>query len=172
MPDYVVAPFVVIADSREGHPFTFTGFKSDARHGYKSLIVPVVTRGLKTGDYSLEGYEDRIAVERKSAQDAYSTFSQERERFIRELERLNEMEFAAVVIEAGWPSLLKSPPPQSKFSPKSFFRSVVAWQVRYPRVQWWAAETRSWAERVTLRWLERWWKDEQERIKQAERQSA
>lgn len=165
-PDYIVAPFRVVIDTREQFPFSFTGYKADAHKGYKPLVIPTVTYGLKTGDYSLEGYEDRIAIERKSAADAYSTFSHERERFERELERLSEMEFAGVVIEAGWPSLIGSPPPRSNFSPKSFFRSVIAWQVRYPKVQWWPAETRSWAERVTLRWLERFWRDKHERMKQ------
>lgn len=163
--DYIICPFTVIADSREQSPWHFTGFKADAAQNYKPLIVPVEVAGLKSGDYSLKGFEDRVGIERKSLADAYSTFSQGRDRFERELERLQEMEFAAVVIEASWPAVLFSPPPHTKFSPKSFFRSVIAWQIRYPQVHWWACETRTFAERVTFRLLQRFWLDEQERLK-------
>ncbi|HWA98890.1 MAG TPA: ERCC4 domain-containing protein [Pirellulales bacterium] len=160
----LIVPFTVVVDTREQSPFGFTGHRADAHKQYRPLVVPVVMAGLRTGDYSLQGFENRIAVERKSLSDAYSTFSQERDRFERELERLNQLEFAGVVIEAGWPSILHRPPPHTKFSRKSFFRSVVAWQVRFPRVHWWACETRSFAETVTLRWLERFWLDDMERM--------
>ena len=56
-------------------------------------------------------------------------------------------------------------------SPKSFYRSVIAWNIRYPRVHFWAAETRTFAERTTLRWLQRFWEDDQERIKQLAKDS-
>lgn len=163
--DYVLAPFTILIDSREQHPFPFLGYRCDARQQYRPLIIPTKVQGIKSGDYSIEGYEDRVAVERKSLSDAYSTFCAGRDRFERELERLNAMEFAGVVIEASWPSILKQPPPHTKFSPKSFFRSVIAWQVRFPKIQWWAAETRWMAERVTFNWLRRFYEDDQERKK-------
>lgn len=163
MTDYAIAPFTVVIDSREQFPFGFTGYTADARQQRRPLVIPVQTAGLDSGDYSLLGFERRIAVERKSLSDAYSTFCHDRDRFERELARLNELEFAGVVIEAAWPTILHQPPPHTRFSPKSFFRSVVAWNVRFPRVHWWSCETRSFAERVTLRWLERFWLDAAER---------
>lgn len=165
--DYILAPYTVIVDSREQSPFHFTGYRSDARQSYRPLVIPVEIAALASGDYSLLGFENRVAVERKSLQDAYSTFAQNRERFERELDRLNALEFAGVVIEASWPAIIHRPPERSKFLPKCFFRSVIAWQVRYPKVHWWAAETRSFAERVTLRWLERFYLDDQQRTKEA-----
>ncbi len=168
MSDYVIAPYTIAVDNREQMPFQFVGYKTDARQGYKPLIIPTQAASLKTGDYSLVGFEDRISCERKSMQDAFSTFCQGRERFERELERLNAMEFAGVVIESSWPTILHKPPEHTKFSPKSFFRSVIAWNIRYPRVHFWCCETRSFAERVTLRWLERWWADDQQRKKEVQ----
>lgn len=165
--DPVIAPYTVIVDTREQHPFSFTGFKADADKQYRPLVIPIEQAGLPTGDYSLKGFEDRAAIERKGLSDAFSTFTPPRDRFERELERLNAMEFAAVVIEASWPTIRYHPPPHSEFSPKSFFRSVIAWQVRFPRVQWWTCETRTFAEHVTLRLLERFWLDEQKRLKEA-----
>jgi len=164
--DYVLAPWTVLIDSREQHPFPFIGYRCDANKQYRPLIIPTKTQGLKTGDYSLEGYEDRIAIERKSLSDAYSTFCQGRDRFERELERLHAMPgFAAVIVEAGWPTILHHPPPHTKFSPKSFYRSVKAWQIRYRGVHWEFWETRGMAERATLRLLQRYWEDDQERKK-------
>lgn len=164
--DYVLFPATVIVDSREQAPFQFTGFTADARHKGKPLIVPIEIAGLTTGDYSLAGFEQRICVERKSKADAYGTFGRDRERWERELDRMAKMDFAAVVVEASLLACLTDPPPNTKFLPKSFYRSVIAWQVRYRTIQWCFAPSRHWAERTTLRWLERFWLDEKERIKQ------
>jgi hypothetical protein len=229
--DYIITPYTVIIDSREQAPHSFQGFLADAHQKNKPLLVSVEVAGLKSGDYSLKGFEDRIAVERKSLQDAYSTFCQGRDRFERELARLNEMEYAAVVVEASWSRILARKCPDcfgagftiqpgeviafevtlamlkgcatttvaelvkgvavgespektvkcercggagkihpldhTKFSPKSFFRSVIAWQQRYPRIHWWMCETKAFAETVTLRILQRFWEDEQQRVKEA-----
>jgi DNA excision repair protein ERCC-4 len=166
MTDYTLCPFSVAIDTREQHPYAFTGYRADADKKYKPLIIPTEVITLHTGDYSIVGMQNRIAVERKSIEDAFSTFCHHRERFERELARLNQMEFAAVVVEASWNTILTCPPPHTKFSPKSFFRSVTAWEIRFPRVHWRMCETRFLAEHTTFRWLQRFWDDEQERKKQ------
>jgi ERCC4-type nuclease len=148
-----------VIDSREQRPFAFGGLRADARDGRRPLLVRTVTRTLPSGDYSLLGFEGRVAVERKSLEDLYSTLGQARERFERELGRLAQMDFAAVVVEADWQSILFGPPPRSRLSPKTVFRSVVAWQQRHPRVHWWMAEDRVFAEAVTFRILERYWRE-------------
>jgi DNA excision repair protein ERCC-4 len=167
-PDYLLCPFNVIVDSREQSPFSFRGFRSDAKDKHRPIVVRTAVAALKSGDYSIEGFESRIAVERKSLVDLYGTLGGGRERFERELQRLNEMEFAAVVIEAGWSSILGSPPPQSKLSPKTVFRSVIAWQQRFPGIHWWALDTRHLAEHCCFRILERFWNVEQRRLKEQE----
>lgn len=163
--DYVLAPYTIIVDTREQAGYKFTGFRADSRRGYAPLVVPIEMAALKSGDYSLKGFEGRVAVERKSKADAYSTFSQGRERFENELERLATMDFAAVVIEATLQSCLNDPPPHTKFTKKSFYRSYIAWMVRY-RLPFIFCPTRTEAERTTLRILERWWLDDRERQKQ------
>ena len=166
--EYIVNPFTIIADTRENHPFSFRGFKADAPYQDLPLLVPIESGTLQTGDYSVKGFERRISVERKSASDAYSTFGpQNRDRFERELERLNQMDFAAVVVEASCGSLIHDPPPHTRFTPKSFFRSVIAWNIRFPKVHFEMCADRGFAERMTLRWLQRFWLDEQERLKAA-----
>lgn len=170
--DYVIAPYTVIVDSREQHPYSFTGYTADARQGRKSLIIPVEVAGLKTGDYSLKGHEGEISCERKSKMDAFQTFCHDHDRFERELARLNALPgWAGVVVEASWASCIRDPPPHTRYSPKSFYRQVRAWQIRYRQVHWEFADTRNWAERTVLRWLERWFLDEQKRLKELSRDS-
>jgi len=52
------------------------------------------------GDYSIEGFEDSVAVERKTIEDFVSTAIRQRKRFYRELQRLEEYEAACVVVES------------------------------------------------------------------------
>ena len=52
------------------------------------------------GDYSIQGLETRVAVERKSIDDFVSTVIRSRARFHRELTRLRDYEAACVVVEA------------------------------------------------------------------------
>lgn len=155
----IVCPFSVCVDRREQAPYSFLNIKSDAANGQAPLIVRTATETLESGDYSISGYEHRIAVERKSLEDAYSTFSHGRARFERELARLQLLDFAAVVIEAGWGRILGSPPAHSRLLPKSVFRSIIAWQQRFPGVHWLTCPDRRFAEIATFRILERFWRD-------------
>lgn len=118
---------------------------------------------LPSGDYSIEGFEQKIAIERKSLEDLYGTLTRGRERFERELERLGEFEFSAVVIEAGWRQIIYSPPPATSVSPKSIYRSILAFQQRYRNTQWCAMDSRRLAEVTTYRMLERYWIDHVEK---------
>jgi ERCC4-type nuclease len=151
----VAFPVAVIADTREQQPYTFRGLSADKRQGGGRLVVGVRRATLPTGDYSLEGFTDQVAVERKSLNDLYHTLSQGRDRFERELARLNGMRTARVVVEAEWSTIVGDPPPFSKLTPKSVYRSVLAWMERFPRVHWLPVPGREFAEVTTLRVLER-----------------
>jgi DNA excision repair protein ERCC-4 len=125
-------------------------------------MVPVVTGTLETGDYSLVGHESKIAIERKSLADLYSTIGQNRERFEREFERLNEMRHPYLLIEADWPVILDPPDNITAFTklpPKTISRTAISWSQKYPRVQWWPCGTREIAEAMTFRILERYMRD-------------
>lgn len=145
----------VICDTREQSPYTFAGLTCDASDGGGPLTVPTIRETLASGDYSLQGHAG-IAIERKSLPDLYGTIGQGRDRFERELERLNKLDFAAVVIEATWPEVCAEPPPHTKLPPKTVFRSILAWSVRYPRVHWLPCGPRRLAEVTTFRLLERY----------------
>jgi len=140
---------VIVRDTREKAGYLFDAVAPP----------PVVkVRGLRTGDYSLEGYEDAVAVERKSIVDAYGTFTNGRKRWERELERMRTLEFAAVVIEADWLTIVRDPPWRSGASPKAIFASIVAWTQRFG-VHFFTCPNRAFAEKMTYRILERFYND-------------
>lgn len=76
----------VVVDTREQEPYTF-----------ESACTEVVRRALPA-DYSVEGHEDSVAVERKTLEDFVSTVIRSRKRFTRELRRV----FASTTPRASW----------------------------------------------------------------------
>jgi len=98
-----LAPTIIV-DTREQQPLAFPGWK-------------VERLGLWAGDYGLRGFSADevpgglprmgIAVERKSIPDLYSTMTNGRERFEKEIKRLQYFDFAAIVI-GGEPNTLRA----------------------------------------------------------------
>lgn len=80
----------IVVDTREQAPWTFEGQGS-----------AIVRKKLDAGDYSIEGLEHRVAIERKSLDDWTGTVLRDRARFYRELELMRALEFRCVIIEAG-----------------------------------------------------------------------
>jgi ERCC4-type nuclease len=130
---------VIVIDDREKQPYAFAG---------------AVTRHLAAGDYSLLGYEDRVAVERKSKKDAYRSLGHVRERFQCEIERLAEYDYAAIVIEASMPAFL-IPPPFGELHPHAAIASLLGWSVKY-RLPVFFAGDRAHGESTTRHLLEKY----------------
>lgn len=113
-------PLSVIVDTREQHPFRFSGYP-----------VEIVTGSLFTGDYSLPGYEQEIAIERKSLDDLVGCLKNNgRERFERELARGRYMRFFAVVVEAGYADIRRGTY-RSEMRSEAALQSLAAFSVRY-----------------------------------------
>jgi DNA excision repair protein ERCC-4 len=142
---------IIIVDTREQRPYNFASIAPPP-------TVEVATLG--AGDYSLKGYEDQIAIERKSLADAYGTFGAGRKRFEQELERLAQLKFAMVIVEASLDTIIRRPPLRSRLLPKTVVASMIAWTQRFG-VHFWACDNRALAEKITFRSLERFWKDRQ-----------
>jgi hypothetical protein len=152
----------VKADTREQSPYTFEGIgwdKADGGGEGRTLTIETVRGTLASGDYSLLGYESRVAIERKSLADWYGTLGKGRDRFERELERLRSYEFAAVVIEASLTEMATKPPPHTELPGKVVYRTFVSWSVRYP-VKFIPCDGRRMAEITTFRLLERFLKED------------
>lgn len=172
-----VCPFKVIVDSNESAPFPFVGIKS-RQHKDRDLVIEQIRRPLWNheprdvevksnvhrvgfGDYSIEGYESKFAIERKSVPDLFGTLSSRRDRFEAEIKRLHEdCEFACVIIEGDWPQILnwRGHGPD----PKSIHGTIIAWQQRYKGCHWELCPSRAFAEKQAFRLMERFWLDRNE----------
>lgn len=87
-----------------------------------------VERGtLATGDYSLKGLENIVAIERKSLSDFIGCVGGERERFEREIQRLLAYPVRAMVIECGWQALERGDFGKSKVTASQAMGSALGW---------------------------------------------
>lgn len=160
-----VVPFTILVDGQEKLPYRFGGLYADAALKERPLAVRTSWAQLKTGDYSIEGWEKHVTVERKSLDDLYKTLGHGRDRFEREHVRMAGMGAgnSCVIIEASWDEILNRPPERSKLLPKTVFRTFLSWSQKYA-VPWYAMESRRLAEVTTFRWLEKWWYALQEQL--------
>ncbi len=88
-------PITIIADTREQLPYAF-----------ESRWAVTIRRALPAGDYSVDGLESSIAVERKTLEDFVHSVIRDRERFKKELAKLSEYSHACVVVEADLADVL------------------------------------------------------------------
>lgn len=89
------AKIPLVIDTREQMPWSF-----DAD------TFSCITKGLRTGDVSVLGLEDVIAVERKNLGDCVSTVISQWNRFLKELYRLAAMDHPLIVVEASVEDIL------------------------------------------------------------------
>lgn len=130
----------IIIDTREQNPFLFNCYPCD-----------IISDTLHTGDYSIEGAEDLCAVERKTLSDLVGCMTSGRNRFEKELERMTGYESAAVVVEEPLQNITAGTY-WSKFSPISFYQSVLSFSFRY-RVPFFFGHDRGHAEWICFNCL-------------------
>jgi len=110
----------IIIDTREQAPYQFSRWP-----------VTVHRAGLPTGDYSIPGFEDKAAVERKSLDDLVGCLMGEnRHRFERELSRGRAYDLFSVVVEADLQDIACRRY-QSKMKPEAALQSITAFYIRY-----------------------------------------
>lgn len=155
-PNFGVCPFTVVRDTNEGNPFEF----DQITNGDGLLIrVPIVVRPLYLSglaDYTIDGFETEIQIERK-ADDLYSSMSERRDIFEGEIERLNDMcDFAAVICEVPRSTVILDNNRHGARA-KSIINTVSSWRVRFPGVHFIFCDGRWDAEQECWRLLSGWW---------------
>ena len=151
--------WVVVVDTREQRPWVFENISRWTKQGPRKILQPVVHKALPSGDYSIEGHEDYIAIERKSGRDLLATLTRGRRRFERELTRLQSLPWSAVVVECEWSGLMALCRETSRITPLSVEGSLVALAQRYPKTHWIMRPGRDAAEMTAWRALDRYWRD-------------
>lgn len=125
---------VIGYDTREQRPWGWQGIKT------KKVTM-------KQGDYCLLSEAGNqlghlLTIERKSLNDIIGCMMKGRERFERELERLQKQCIkSVVVIEAGLHTLLDPNSYRSNITPQSIVGSVASWSLDFPKVGFlWAGD--------------------------------
>jgi ERCC4-type nuclease len=139
--------FILVVDTREQDPL-FSG---------KSLLkgLVVVRDTLPAGDYSVRGFETKIAIERKTIPDLLGCLGNDRDRFKRELERLRGYEWAAICLEGTLSELLQYHD-FSQMHPESIRKSLVSINIRH-KIQFFYDPSRPNMERWVVDHLLKFW---------------
>jgi len=110
----------ILIDSREQAPWQIDTY-------------PVEVVGLPVGDYGVRGFSDwvnpRFIVERKSLADLVQSLTWERERFWKEIEKMNQFRFRCLIVEADRADM-ENGCYGSRANPHAIIQSVLALQVR------------------------------------------
>lgn len=85
-----------------------------------------IRQGLTTGDYSIQGLENEVSIERKSLDDLVKSITSDRDRFRRELHRLESYRTRAVVIESSWDHILVHGY-RGRTDPQSVVGTILSW---------------------------------------------
>ena len=142
----------IIIDSREQAPYLFQQYQAKISIGT-----------LQTGDYSIPGFTDSVAIERKELGDLIGCLTHDRERFTRELERLRGYQAAAIVVEAPFAAIAGGNY-RSRMQPESAVQSVISIIEKY-RLPMFFAESRQAGEYFAYHFLRHFTRHAQERFK-------
>ncbi len=94
------------------------------------MISGYVIKKLDYGDYQIDGRPDLIAIERKkSVSELITNLTKHRERFAREMERMQAARHRYVIVEDSWSSIME--PGFSRVNPHSLIGSIFAFEIRY-----------------------------------------
>lgn len=127
MPRLILPSYTMIRDTREqdGHGWVFSAHMPDRR---PPRCDGMVTETLQTGDYSLVGYTDILAIERKAdfSELWVNYSSKKRPAFEAEMERMSTIKHPYVIIESSLtPDIMELSPPQ--FSKGVPGKSLIRW---------------------------------------------
>lgn len=90
--------FKIIQDTREKDGWKFRA---------SANCLGMERRKLDTGDYSIEGYEDLVMIERKSIPDLWGSLIQRRKTFMKEMDRALEFPVRYLIIEGSVGDILR-----------------------------------------------------------------
>lgn len=144
---------IVLYDTREQTPYQF------AR--YSDVTAQAAT--LTTADYSLQGLQDKIGLERKSLSDLTGTLTSGRERFQRECERGKGLDYFGLIIEASMEDV-RTHSYRSQMTPQSLLQTLAAYSVRYSLHVHWCG-SREGGEYMTYSILSKYLREAETRLK-------
>ncbi|HPM09149.1 MAG TPA: ERCC4 domain-containing protein [Paludibacter sp.] len=139
---------IVLIDTRERYPFDFSRFNN--------WIGGQYSLALKAGDYSVEGMETLLILERKTLSDLITTVIQHRARFFKQCEKMSKYRWKALLVEAGYEEI-KTPYDQDEYNtlahPNAVSGTLDALEARFGIPVIYASPYRPLAEEKAASWL-------------------
>lgn len=139
---------IVVIDTQEQIPYVFP----ECHTFHKKL---------SEGDYSIEGWEDKITVERKTATDFFGSIvnnkdTDNRDRLEREFERMKDYKFKGLVIEAEEQNILCPEIYGRQTGSNTVYGSIISFEIKYGLNVYYGS--REWCENKILNWFIYWMK--------------
>lgn len=136
---------IVLVDSREKSPFDFSKFPN--------WIAGEKRQKLNVGDYSIQGMEDLLILERKTLTDLVTTLIQQRPRFFKLCEKLAEYRWRALFVEASYEDI-KSPYGEYTYShPNAVSGTLDALEAKFGIPVIYTSRYRALAEEKAASWI-------------------
>ena len=136
---------VVLIDTREKFPFDFSRFSN--------WIAKQKKQKLNVGDYSIEGMEDLIVMERKSLSDLITTLIQQRNRFFRLCEKMTQYRWRALFVEASYEDIKSPYGEYTKAHPNAVSGTLDALEAKYGIPVIYTSRYQELAEEKAASWL-------------------
>lgn len=124
--------YTVLRDTREQDGWEFT-------NAAKGVIM--IPKKLDTGDYTLEGYEKILCIERKaSPSEVAQNIGRDKERFNREIDRMRDFKHAFIICEFNFGEMMLYPEKAQitraqkqniKISGSFILRALTEYQINY-----------------------------------------
>ena len=109
-----VDKYIIIRDTREKNGWSFDFYESCGE---------IIDQGLKTGDYTAQGLEEHLVIERKATTAELAlNLGKKRKQFEAELERMKEFRWAYIICEFSEDNVREFP--RNSTVPKSRWKSL------------------------------------------------
>ena len=117
----LIKKMIILIDSREQQPYKFAGS---------------ITKALPYGDYSVQydgkDYTGDIIVERKgSVSELFALSGRGRDRFERELEKMRDVRYKYIIVEADLMDIVKNQPVGTRVEPMIVYSTLCSFAIKY-----------------------------------------
>lgn len=141
---------IIIRDNNEQKPYRFPECE-------------YIDKSIDCGDYTIEGYEGQIVIERKELNDFYGSITHNRDRFDRMWERCRNAEFKGLLIEAREEEVYCPEMSFSNVNSNSIYGSIVSFQIKYNVHVY--CNTREMCRQRLVNWLVKFYKEKNKKGK-------
>lgn len=136
---------VVLVDTREQSPFNFSRFPN--------WIAEEKRQKLDAGDYTVEGMEDLLVLERKTLSDLITTLIQQRPRFFKLCEKMSRYRWRALLVQASYEDLKSPYDEYTEAHPNAVSGTLDALEARYGIPVIYTSQYQELAEEKAASWL-------------------